>query len=306
MNRRYWATLAAAFLLSGAVATSATAAITAEFADGNDDTNGGVNPPTVDSFRGTGGDGWTGGWARFTNFSPTFITNVESTSPVNGGGDYLQASLQQASGDFGQATVMRQYENVAGGVQLDQPHHISFDLRTDTALSSSGSINSRFQIFDNSSAGQSATSSTNSWVIAGYSAAGSGPSGIVSGNWGFLSGSTTSNSFTAQTFVDTGIAIEAGTTYHMDVFTDPTTKTWVGTISNGTETFTSGSLNWRNNQVATAAGGYLYWGIQKQASVGGDPYAFSLDNIAITVPEPATVLLAALLAAAHPMRRRWT
>jgi len=288
------------------LATRGFAASFAHFSDGNDDSNGGVNPPTVDSFRGTAGSGWGGAWRANTNFSPAFSANVDNVSPVNGGGNYLKVSLNQTSGNFGQAAVNRQYV-AQGGVQLDQSHVISFDFRTDAALVT-GSLNDRYQIFDHINGNESATLSQNTWVIAAYGSAAGGPQGVVPGNWGLLNGNVSNNGFTAQQFIDTGFAVTAGATYHMVVTTNPATKTWQASISDGLTTFTSDTLLWRN-QTATAAGGYVYWGLQQTAAVGqvAGPYQFSLDNISIAVPEPtAWGLSAPTIGLALASRRRRT
>jgi hypothetical protein len=300
MKVNHWIAAVAAVLISCFAAMSGSAAIVANFADGNDDTNGGANPPTVDSFRGAAGDGWNGAWTRQTNFLAAslvqFTTTVSNSTPLNGGGNYLSATLDASaltSGTFGQAAVARKYDAMSGGVDPTLPHVISFDFRPDVALQL-GSLNDRFQIFDNVGGFQSSTLSSNTWVLAAYGSGSGGPIGTVAGNWGFISGSTSSNAFTSQTFIDTGLTITAGTTYHVEIQTDPDNKEWTASISDGNSTFNSGTLLWRNQGVNTA-GTYLHWGaLRTSAAASGPVTDFSLDNIAIWVPEPPSVALLAL------------
>jgi hypothetical protein len=266
--------------------------IVANFTDGNDDTSGGANPPSVDSFRGTPGLGWVSSWGQYTNLGPpVMMSGVEDTLPVNGGDNYLNVTLDYETGGnfFGQGAVTRQYADTTDQDQLSQQHTISFDFRADTGIEL-GSIEDRFQIWDNSTGFQSSTQPTSTWIIAAYgNGSGTGPAGIVGGNWGFISGHPTETGFGLQTFVDTGFTVTAGTTYHFEVTTDPTTKTWVAKISDGVTEFASGSLNWRN-RTAISAGGHVYWGMQKRRDLGVDPYGFSLDNISISIELPPIVL----------------
>lgn len=290
----------AATVLEVALVLPCPAAIIANFTDGNDNTNGGVDPPTPDSFRGSAGEGWNAAWTRQTNFLSSsvaqFTTTVTNTTPLNGGGNYLSASLDASAlttGSFGQAAVARKYDAVPNGVDPSQPHIIRFDFRPDVALQL-GSLNDRFQIFDNVGGFQSSTLSSNTWVLAAYGSGSGGPINTVAGNWGFLSGSTTNNGFTAQTFVDTGFAVTAGTTYTVEIHTDPVNKQYSASISDGNSTFNSGTLLWRNQGVNTA-GTYVHWGaLRTSAAAGGPVTGFSLDNISITVPEPASALLFAI------------
>jgi hypothetical protein len=297
-----WVGQALAVAITLGFASLGSAAIVAGFDDGNDTTNGGLNPPSVDSFKGTSGAGWNTPWNVLQN-GATITANVETASPINGSGDYLHAELSTPSGT-GQGVVTRRYED-HDGVLLTQPHYISFDLRVDADLSPTGTASSRYQIFDSRGSGDTSTNSTCTWIIAAYAGTSGAPTGTVAGNWGFQSGTNQSGpsadeSFGAQTFIDSGIAAEAGTTYHFEVFTDPTTRTWWGSISNGVDpTYMTGLLNWRHRYPddGTVVGN-LYWGMVQDGAVDYS-YAFSLDNIRIAVPEPASgalILVASVLA----------
>jgi len=278
-------------VLALATASPAIAEIVARFSDGNDETSGGTSAPTVDSYRGAAGGGWGGPWRTNTNFGPVFTAGVDAAAPVNGGGNYLAVSLSQQSGNFGQAAVNRQYTDPTNSGQLSQTHTISFDFRTDVALATElegATFNDRYQIFDHVNGNESATLMANTWTIAAYGApSASAPGGIEPGNWGFLHrGAGSTGAFNTLTFVDSGIKVTAGATYHMEVTTNPTTKTWSAVISDGTTTYNSltsfGPLGWRN-QDATEAGGHLYWGMQKNRLTPSDEYRFSLDNISISI-----------------------
>lgn len=292
MYRSFIPICIASLLIAGIVVSPSSGEIVANFTDGNDDTMGGANPPTVDSFRGAPGAGWGNSWGQYTNLGPPVMTSsVENTNPINGGGNYLKVSLGYETGGnfFGQGAVTRQYVDTTDQNQLSQTHTISFNYRADTAIEL-GSIEDRFQIWDNSTNFQSSTQTSNSWIIAAYgNGSGGGPQGIVGGNWGFINGNASDTSFGAQQFVDTGFTVTAGTTYHFEITTNPAARTWVASISDGNSTFTSGTLNWRN-RTATSAGGYLYWGAQQRRDLGVGPYEFSLDNISVSIELPVESL----------------
>ncbi len=301
MCRPFITSVIACTALCSAIIGQTNADIVAQFADGNDNFNGGLNPPSVDSYFGMAGGGWGGAWSTAKNASSTFSSGVINTAPIHGGGNYLNATLTLAPGVAGQAAAGRQYQAPAG-FQLSDPHTISFKFRPETDFPDDANLSDRYQIWDNTTGNQSATAANNTWAIASYGAgSAAGPLGTVSGNWGFLSGSTSSNAFNAQTFVDTGINVQAGKVYSFEITTDPTSKSWSATISDGVNTFTSGTLLWRN-QTVSQAGGNLFWGTQKSAISVGNTMTYSLDNVRIAfVPEPSsfgiTAMLIGLLAA---------
>ena len=200
---------------------------------------------------------------------------------------------------------------INGGLLISQPHYVSFDLRVDADLSPTGTASSRYQIFDSRGSGDTSTNSSCTWIIAAYAGTSGAPTGTVAGNWGFQSGTNQSGpsadeSFGSQTFIDSGIAAEAGTIYHFDVYTDPTTRSWRGSISNGVDSFTTGLLNWRHRDPDDGnVGTNLYWGMVQDGAVDYS-YEFSLDNINIAVPEPASgALILAAAAFACCTRRRF-
>jgi hypothetical protein len=208
----------------------------------------------------------------------------------------------------------RQYSSF-GSVDTAQPHTISFDYRPQVSLPTSGGTNysdidNRYQVFGSTSE-DTGTGVNNTWVAIaapGGTAAGS-PQGVVAGNWGFLSGSTSSTGFNNQTFVDSEIPMSPGTVYHFEITVYPATKSYVGHISDGTNTFTSGSLLFRNQGTAPVVGDYLHFGRRQQGqntNPSSQPLGFSLDSVLIVaVPEPAGLLLMLIgIGGVHAIQRR--
>ncbi len=287
MHRFFKVVIVTAVCLWGPV-NAGLADIVAQFTDGNDNFNGGFISPTVNSYYGKAGDGWAGPWTTSKTASAAFSSGVINTNPINGSGNYLNATLTIAPNIAGQAAVGRQYYDPTDSGQLSQPHSISFDFRPETNFPVDANLSDRYQIWDNTSGNQNATSVNNTWAIAAYGDENpTGPGGVIGKNWGFLDGNLSSNAFTAQTFIDTGIAVQANTTYRFEIFTDPTTKTWSATITDGVNSFTSGTLLWRN-QTAEQAGSHLFWGAQKSGLSEFAAMTYSLDNVSVSIDLPSS------------------
>ena len=294
------------FIIAFAALTAAAplrAVTVANFSGGNDTTNGGAATPSVDTFLGTAGSGWQTPWQKTTG-GGTFTGTVVSTTPLNGGGNYLSATTSNAAG-AGEAWS-RQYGGAGDSVSLSQQQVISWDLRVDESAASIASNfttgSDRYQIIGDAAA-QGTTATSNTWIVI---AAGADPSptttGFAAKHWEFYNGSTAGTGFNAGTLADSGMTITSGTTYHFTITSNPATKTYVGSVSDGTTTFTTGTLNWRNYSLnPTSSGGYLNF--SAVGDLAGDARAFSLDNISVT-PEPGSGALAVAGCAAALFRRR--
>jgi len=284
---RLFTSLLAAAAAGWLLAPLLHAATVANFSAGNDNTNGGTNAPTPDSFTGSAGGGWQGGW--ITTASGTAVATVKNTSPVSGGGNYLSMTLAGSS-SVAQVGLDRLFGGAGGGVSLTATQTISWDFRLDeTGLSTFTGGNDRYQFMGNAAPDQT-TAGSDEWFVF---ASGANPNlvpGFVADTWLFYSGSTSTNAFNNGTVANSGIALTPGTTYHFTITTNPVTKTYLGSVSDGVTTYTTPTaLNWRNySSNPTASGGYFI--ASTIADNAGETRAYSLDSVQI-VPEPSTMPL---------------
>ena len=278
-------------------AASAQAVTVANFTGGN-------SSVIVDAYQGTAGSGWQGEWImNQTNANST--GTVTNATPVNGGGNYL-AMTSTTSGNGASATGWnRQYGGSGGGVSLSSTHTISWTFRVDeTATSLSSNFNTgndRYQ-FTGGNAAANTSAASNEWFVFS-SGATPAPAGgnFAARKWEFYSGGATS-AFGDGSIVDSGISLVSGTTYFFSITTDPSTRTYVGTVSDGTNSFTTGTLNWRN-QVDNPASSGGFFTASITSSAAGETRSASLDSISI-VPEPSSSLLLLGAAAILGTRRK--
>ena len=185
--------LAAAF---AAAAPDAQGAIVANFTDGN-----GTALP--DQFAGTSGAGWATGWG---SVGTTTGTGVVNTSPLAGGGNYLQVVDDATSTNL---FVRRQYAS-AGEVNVAQPHTISLSYRFDGSIAQFTDFNDRIAIFGDTAA-QTTSGATNTWLIGvagSNTGAGAGQS-VFPGEWYFFDNNG-SNAFATSNMFDTNLPLVAG------------------------------------------------------------------------------------------------
>ncbi|MDZ7615371.1 MAG: hypothetical protein U1E05_00110, partial [Patescibacteria group bacterium] len=204
---------------------------------------GGEGTASVDQYRGTAGNGWLEAWAA----SGTITASVVDTNPIGAGGNYL--SLADISGGQG---VTRQFL-----APTTYPYRLMLDLRVD-AIPASGTIN-----LSTGSARSVNTDATN-YVQATAS---------VNGDWRFHGDGT---------WKPSAISLVEGSTYHFDFLIDPAAKSYTATISDGSSTYTSSTIVFRNQNVPVA-NPFFELGAQS----GALPFTFSLDNI-VFAPEPSS------------------
>ena len=112
--------LAAGFLAAFATgARTAQAQAVANFTGGNDTTAGGTATPGPDTYKGTAGNGWAGGYVINGNNSggALLTATVASTNPLSGGGNYL--SLTDGAADNNDAGVDTRLQRRVGNEQPD-------------------------------------------------------------------------------------------------------------------------------------------------------------------------------------------
>lgn len=302
-KRRLGQGLACLVLLAGAAQSHG--AVLAHFTDGNDNTapvNPGLGAPTADSFRGAAAGGWQSAWTLGTPFgTATSQTQVTNATPLDSGGNYLQVDFTSGAGPAGHV-VRRQYSsNVgSGGIDITQDHTISFQFRLDSpaanrSTTTVGDVIRFFDNIDNSSSSGTATS----WSIMSSSATFGGRLAFVAGNGAGAGGITT---------IDTGIAVVNDAVYTVSVTVHPVAgpfdlannfPTWDATISDGVTTFTQTGMRFRNNAVTT--GRVLQF--SGEVNTAGERLAFSIDNVSVVVPEPASAILLGVVAAGTLCRR---
>jgi hypothetical protein len=273
--------IAGALILSGsALVGVGRAAVIANFADG-------AGNASVDQFPGVAGNGWLTEWQMDTLGS---TGTVETTTPLNGGGNYLSVTAPQPGGGTSNRWVRRSVGDFEDLV-LNLPHVIEFDFRPDIPLSG-GDINNRFHLFGATGAGTN-TSNSSTWIAMAASGptAGDTPIDFVAGNWGFLRGVNGGTaSFPGMTFIDTGIAMTAGTVYHFKLEIDPPNRSYKPSLSDGVTSFVSQdflSYRQQGNGISAVVSPWMHFAKRFTADNLSPSIGFSVDNITISVPSTA-------------------
>ena len=285
------ATLMAGFV-PVTLAAVTNAAIIAKF-------DGGAGTGSVDQYSGIAGSGWATAWAVGSS-SASQTNTVPNTTPLNGGGNYLNVDATGSAAVGAVARVSRQYADF-GDVDVDGAQYvISFDYRANTPLglsSAADSASNRYNILGSVAASNS-TSSNNTWIAGVYAGTNGGtndkPIGLGSsnvGNWVFLDNTGTTNvAMSAMNFWDSGMALATdGTVYHFEILVDPVNKEYKPSISNGTTTATSPTFLGFRNQTGGASTFMQFHAFMTTAS---SALSYSVDNVEISiVPEPNSLCL---------------
>jgi hypothetical protein len=241
--------------------------------------SGGNGTDAVDQYTGIAGSGWKTPWTTAAGSAMSgYSGTVTNTTPLAGGGDYLQMSMTLGATSAGNQwmRLSRQIDNAA--INLSSAVMISFTLRPDSLVSNA---NETFTIFGGTAATNN-TGAGDTWKITGDG-----------GGWGVYNGNTLVN------LGRLGPANLQDTTYKFTIYSDPTTKSYVVTIDNLTngQTITSSTLGWRT--TAGVENSYINF-VAQAGSVG--TFGYSLDNVIVAVPEPGTVALLALAGGAVALR----
>lgn len=267
--------------------TPAQAAILANF-------DGGNGTASSDQWTGTAGNGWAAQWG---SGGTTTGTGVVSTSPLSGGGNYLQVvDDTSTSGTY----IRRQYNN-SGDISVSSTYQISFNFRWDGDITNFNNFGDRIGLFGDVAA-VTGTSSSNTWAIgvaASNTGAGAGQS-VYAGNWYFFDNNGSTDFATSNMF-NTNLAFVAGRVYAITVVVNPNTGTYSASISDGVNpTVSANDLTFRRGAGAVTN----HWiNAAMNATAGSDSSAFSIDSIVI-VPEPSVFLVSAAGFATMMLRRR--
>lgn len=273
--------------LAGLLVPVANGAIVADFADGN-----GTTLP--DQWTGVAGNGWATGWGQ-ANLNAG-ATGVVNTTPLHGGGNYLQATKTDGQT---QPYIRRQYSTF-GEVNITQPHRITMSFRYDTDLATFTAFSDRIAIFGDTAA-VTGSAATNTWLIGvggGNSGAGTNQS-VYPGNWYFIDNNGNTDFSTANMF-DTGLALVEDRVYAITVDVNPAAGTYSASINDGVNPVVSAAdLTFRRGPGV--ANGSWFHIVANSGST--DAAAFSIDNLTI-VPEPTGLALAGVAAIGLLRRRR--
>lgn len=279
------------FVLLSAVGLSpftAIAAPIANFTDGN--TNA-----AIDGYLGMLGGGWNGAWGTNTASAGVFTNTVTNASPLNGGGNYLSASLGGTTTSANTGTINRQWDTSV--IPLTAPYKLTFNYRVDAGYGPTNNpadTNTKYFISGDSAANATGLGSNNTWQIqGGYTTA----AGVA---W-FYQNDTVVTAVPTSGAAGTFVPLVVGTTYTFAVTVNPVAFTYSFMLTDGINSFASGTLGFRND---VAGQNKVFFGATRDVDHVGS-LAYSIDSIALTaVPEPATLGLAIVAAGGLLGRRR--
>lgn len=228
-----------------------------------------------DAYPGTIGSGWTSTWSTKLAGTYTVTADTSTSSPLSGGGSYITFASSPNGGTAG--TINRSFDSTSSGVDATKAYTISFNYRPDVTPSSVGA--ETYTIFSAGVASAS-TFSNDYWQIAGSN-----------GGWYVYSG----NGSGGVTQTATGISVVAGTTYQFTINVDPTTRTWSLFLSDGTNSFTSLSQNFRITSANYVVPSNTFLEFGTSVGTSTRDLGFSVDSIVVSsVPEPTVTALAGI------------
>lgn len=192
------------------------------------DFEGGDSYKAVDGYVGRAGDGWSGPWKPQLNGVNVFAeTKPNSTGKGNSLNITMSSTAEKVEGNK-QASLWRQFDG-KGDVDITKPLQYSFTVQPLSPLAN----NQRLTVFNRIGGPHSGTDASNTWAVTGL------PTG-----WKFGT-------------EDTGLSLESGKTYAFTIKVNPPNRTWVGTISDGIATYTSGEQAFRAE--STSDGTFLHF-----------------------------------------------
>jgi hypothetical protein len=222
---------------------------------------------------GAAGNGWLNGWRTSTSTGLQQPVGIVNDTPVNSGGNYLNATLVTRPDGTGKdsTSLARAYDAAGGGLTTATALTIGFDFRVDSI----DAANMRYDLFENATRATGATSASYNFRTA-------------DGVWNYFNG---------ETLVATTMAFNAGTTYSFSIELDAVNSTYAFTIDDGTTSVSSSSdAAFRTAGFATDTatgsdgGRWLTFNANETTNILSQSTTFSLDNISITssIPEPSS------------------
>jgi hypothetical protein len=303
-NKQILAAVVGIATVAVAASSPASAAIVANFTDGN-------TTDSVDGYPGKAGDGWTGPWNSSINTASsvaqaTLAASVTSTNAMGTGGNYLSTRITSLAGSGnGRAGLNREFTTF-GDVDPTKPHIVQFSVRIDGDsngdLSEFNTSNNDRLFFFGAPSGMNEINSNNTWLIG---ALGGSTGGAVAKTFAFYDNPAGgNNSYDPTRFENTGIAIVVGTVYAFTVNVDPAAGTYSASVTDGTNTYASAAGDPLGFRTTTANPATDTLNFALKLSDTNDQLGFSLDNVSVTVPEPSALALAGCIIGVPLMRRR--
>lgn len=240
--------------------------------------DGGNTTSVVDGCPGMAGDGWMDAWQGDTTRASLASTQVVATSPLSpGGGNYLDVSINMDAGvsdsKYGQACVVRTYDDYYEEFSAALPHTIEFTVRIDDTLGSFNSTNDRFYFFDNPTL-TNGTSANNTWSIYAF---GANYGTAQAKKWAFYNGLQDGGAFNQYRLVNTGMTMATGVSYMFTISVDPENRLYNASVTDGLTTSTVNGLGFRGG-IAQVGRMLHFGGKGNQSTENRD---FSLDSILI-------------------------
>ncbi|HEY9248772.1 MAG TPA: right-handed parallel beta-helix repeat-containing protein, partial [Rariglobus sp.] len=219
---------------------------------------------------GAAGSNWAYAW-RTANSLSTGTGTVAATSPLVSGQRLGVTLVTQSGKSASYGAVGRPYTLTSTTSGF---YGYAFTFRPDTAPS-----NLRYQIYETRTRSAGPVSTT-TWQIAS-----------VNGTWQVFNGAVNGG---PNAYVDTGMAVTAGTAYDFTISLDPAARTWAVAIADGAAEVIKTGLNWRyadfTADTSEGVGGrWIHFGGQELLSGSatvGVTGTYSLDDILVVMPAP--------------------
>lgn len=240
----------------------------AKFTDGN-------TSVLVDQYKGKAGLGWDNGWDVTTGGGTAPTATVLDSSEVNGSGNYLSVS----SSFNGDTAIGREFDSTGGLGGYDiatKKLKTSLDLRVDS-LSGWDTTTDYLSVHGTSNTDpvtQFNLGPKSTFIIRAFGA--SPGVGLNDSEWLLYNGASDGGGYNTANFVNSGMPVVEGNTYTFTIVSDPVTKKYSGSISDGTNTVTWSNLGWRANAPADRIA------INTRVSDLADTLSYSLDSVLIT------------------------
>jgi hypothetical protein len=219
-------------------------------------------------------------------------------------GPYLEVVIDHNE-DASYAGITRCFDTpiTEPGLDLTKPYTIEFTVRIDEDVTAGNfsEQDDRYQFGEVGHENHNVDTSQR-WMVSCYGGTGSFVNDEDVGVWVFYDGQHDGASMDGDLNVESDVDVVSGGVYDFTIAVNPINQTYVGSVTDGTTTFTTDTLGWRC--TSTEAGGHLVF--STRASDDSDVRAFSLDEV-IMVPEPGMLVLLgiglAMLAAIRHVRR---
>lgn len=254
--------------------------VEAHFTDGNSTT-------AVDGFPGVAGLGWRDAWQVRASTGGSVVGTAMTSSDIGyselkpgQSGTYLKVDATHEAEDS-YTGLTRNYKAFGDGLDWTKKHSIQFSVRIDEDLIANfNTVDDRYQFSDISNGFNADESAT--WTVACYG----GSDDVIAsaddiGVWTFYDGDRDGGARLAENNVASTIAVVAGQVYDFTIIVDPESESYIGSVSNGTDTFTTGTLGWRTSRT-DVIGGYLCFDTRAGGVMGTEVRSFSLDDVVIT------------------------